>query len=135
MQRDKGPNGFDNPEWPCALQESVDGSQSTRAGESHDEPGTAIFQRIEDQHRGDGGQAEEGEVIQKHRFIIRRRRISPEQFAAHDYCYEYFPHARSVAHQITLLPNIMKAPSAIHANMLLVYIVLPKARTGITIAT
>jgi hypothetical protein len=49
---DGRPNGLDRAEGPCSLQEPVDRSEHTRTRERQNEPATAIFQRVADQHRG-----------------------------------------------------------------------------------
>ena len=46
--------------------------------------------------------------------------------------YENFPHARSVAHQISLLPPMMIAPNAIHTEV--PDAMMPRAITGAIIA-
>src|ERR1700716_2211193 len=61
--RNPRPYGFDYAKGPCTLQETIERSQSTRACECQNEPGTAIFQRIEDQHRADSTQPEKRKSI------------------------------------------------------------------------
>ena len=60
---DPGPYGLDHAEGPCTLQETIKRSESTGAGECQNEPRTAIFQRIEDQHRAHSSQTEKRKSI------------------------------------------------------------------------
>ena len=57
-ERDNRPHGFDKPERPRALQESVGGSECARHGERQDKQRIAIFAGVADQHRRHGKQAE-----------------------------------------------------------------------------
>jgi len=52
------PDRLYDAERPCALQKAIDRAERAGTGERQNEPGAAVFQRVEDQHGGDGEQAE-----------------------------------------------------------------------------
>jgi len=52
------PNGFDHAERPGALKKPVKRTETTRAGESQDEPRAALLEGVADQHRRHRKQAE-----------------------------------------------------------------------------
>jgi hypothetical protein len=60
----QAPDGFHQPEGPCALQEAVGGAKPAGRGEREDEPTAAILQGVEDQHRRDREQSKGGEQVQ-----------------------------------------------------------------------
>jgi hypothetical protein len=47
---DHCPDGLDHPEGPCPLQESIGRTERTGDRKAKDVPGTAVFERIEDEH-------------------------------------------------------------------------------------
>src|SRR6266700_2783418 len=62
-ERDERPDRLDQPERPSALQEPIDRAERASHRERQDVPPTALLQRIEEQHRGDGKQAKSGQKI------------------------------------------------------------------------
>jgi hypothetical protein len=54
------PDRFDHAERPSTLKKSVHGAQRARGGECQDEPGTAILERVAQEHRGHGKEAKRG---------------------------------------------------------------------------
>ena len=66
----QAPDALHKPERPCALQEAVSGAQPAGRGEREDEPGTAILQGVEDQHRRDREQSKGCEGVQPYLTIF-----------------------------------------------------------------
>ncbi len=56
-QRDTGPDGFDDLEWPGALQEAIHRAKQTGARKRQNVPWSTVFERVEKQHRSNGEQA------------------------------------------------------------------------------
>lgn len=63
MEGDDGPHCFHNSEGPRALQEAVYRPKRAGGGEGQYEPGAAIFESVEDQHGGDGDEAEQSKRV------------------------------------------------------------------------
>ena len=57
------PNGFDQAERPGALKKPVKRTETTRAGESQDEPRAALLEGVADQHRRHRKQAESCKAV------------------------------------------------------------------------
>jgi hypothetical protein len=51
LEGDSRPDQFDNAEGPGTLQEPIDGGDNAPSGEGENEPMTAMFERIEHEHR------------------------------------------------------------------------------------
>ena len=58
---DHGPDGFNQAERPCALEEAVHGSEHARDREAQDEIRAPLLERVTDHHQRDGTQTEEGQ--------------------------------------------------------------------------
>ena len=56
--RHHSPNGLDDSKRPGPLQEAISRTQQAGEGECQDEPGTAVLQRVGDQHGRHGEKAE-----------------------------------------------------------------------------
>src|SRR5882762_8479874 len=61
--RDQSPDSLDHSERPGALQEPIDRPERAGHRKAQDVPRTAVFERIEDQHRHHGKQAKNIEKI------------------------------------------------------------------------
>jgi hypothetical protein len=57
LECDHSPYGFDKPEWPCALEETISRTKQAGDGEGQDEPVTPILKRVADWHHRHGEQA------------------------------------------------------------------------------
>jgi hypothetical protein len=57
----QGPDGFNESEGPCALEEAVNRAEHAGEGEGKDEPGAAIFERVGNKHGGDSEESVERE--------------------------------------------------------------------------
>ena len=64
-QGDDRPYGFDSSKRPGTLQKAVNRPQEARNCEGKDKPAAALFQRVRDQHGGNGEESKEGQAIQE----------------------------------------------------------------------
>ena len=63
-ERHQRPDSFHGAEGPRALQKAINRTQSARDSEGKNEPWAAIFERVENQHRGNSKESESGERVQ-----------------------------------------------------------------------
>ena len=63
-KRHQRPDSFHCAKGPCALQKAINRTQSAGKSEGKNEPWAAIFERVEDQHRGNSKKSESGERVQ-----------------------------------------------------------------------
>ena len=63
---DECPYRFNQPERPRPLKESISRAKAARRRECQDEPRAVFFERVADQHRCDGEQAESRNAIHDH---------------------------------------------------------------------
>jgi len=68
---DERPDSLHQAEGPGPLQKTIGRPQDTGSGESQDEPGTALFQGVKNEHQRDGQQAKQGQRIHRHSSISR----------------------------------------------------------------
>src|SRR5712691_6717559 len=57
------PYRFNQPERPCPLKEPINRTEAASRREPQDEQCASLFQRIADQHRGDGEQTKGGKAV------------------------------------------------------------------------
>jgi len=62
---DQRPDRFDQSKRPSPLNEAIDRCQDASASEGQNEPGTAMFQCIENQHGTDGEKSEKRQIIHR----------------------------------------------------------------------
>jgi hypothetical protein len=63
LQGNACPDKLDYAKWPRALQEPVGRRGEAGSPKGQDEDGSALFERIEQQHRSDRDNAEQGETV------------------------------------------------------------------------